>query len=404
MKLPQLLSGLEATKRRDGSVDAAKLDRLMVQVRDTGGLDAAEKAAILQAADGFDDAGKQRLLQHLSKLGQSNAWVNLESAGRVTSVVGRYAQLEVGVPGLRAQLGLFDSTFGLKGAAKADGTISLVLEGQPISIEVKQGEAAATILLRLQAALPSHVTGLVFGGDVQPWDPEDFAGAPPKFGAQSAHLTLFKPNALGLRPGEVPLRVLVTGYGEFMGITDNTSADMAQQLASLGAPGAIVEYRRLDVTHAAVDAFVAELKRNPPDVVLSMGVSSQSQVEERPENRVGGGVDGKNQPIRPGAVRPGAAAELRTDLPVAAIDSALSIFGDVREVGTSQSDATYSPDRSAYLCNYLGFNLANTFGATPSTTAGFVHVTDHTPVEQMHALLTAVVANQLDVRRAPAAS
>ena len=66
---------------------------------------------------------------------------------------------------------------------------------------------------------------------------------------------------------------------------------------------------------------------------------------------------------------------------------------------SSQSDPTYSPDRSAYLCNYLGYNLATEFAGTPKTTAGFMHISPQTPPDQMHAVLQAVTARQLDWRR-----
>jgi pyrrolidone-carboxylate peptidase len=255
------------------------------------------------------------------------------------------------------------------------------------------------ILEAIRRQLPPSVTGAVIGGAAQLHEVESFKGGFATKRDQAAHLVLYKPQALGLKPGERPLRVVVTGYGRFMGITDNPSAAMAQRLAEAGVPGAIVEYRRLDVTHGAVDAFIEEMKRNPPDVILSMGVGGTSQVEERPENTVGGGEDGEGNPIVPGEVRPGAARELSTDLPVERIDRALQRFGDRREVGTSLSDRWYSPDRSAYLCNYLGFNLANTFGGADATTAGFMHVTDHTPTEQVQTVLEAVVARQLEWRR-----
>ena len=93
------------------------------------------------------------------------------------------------------------------------------------------------------------------------------------------------------------------------------------------------------------------------------------------------------------------AQELSTDLPVETIDNALRPFGDQRVVGTSRSDPNYAPDRSAYLCNYLGYNLAAEFGAAPKTTAGFMHISRETPPEQMHAVLEAVTARQLDWRR-----
>jgi pyrrolidone-carboxylate peptidase len=399
MNIDKIRQALTAYKANDGKVDTAELDKLMLQARDAGGLDATERAELISASSGFDDPTKQRLLRHLSAMGQPNAYVNLQALGKVTSVEGRYANLKLEVPGLTARVGLFDNSFSVKGKATADGTIKMSVDGKDLSVAVKKGDAPAAILEQLQKQLPSGTTGLVYGGDVRPYDAETFEGSPATKRGAAAHIALYKPEALGLRPGEKPLRVVVTGYGAFMGITDNPSANMAQKLAELGVKGAIVEYRRLDVNHAAVNEFVAEMKRQPPDVILSMGVSSESQVEERPENRVGGGVDGDNKPITPGIVRGGGQAELRTDLPVDVIDSALKKFGDKREVGTSRSDASYTPDRSAYLCNYLGFNLADNFGGTPATTAGFVHVTDHTPPEQMHALLESVVAKQLDWRR-----
>lgn len=342
---------------------------------------------------------KQRLLKHLSAIGQKAAWVNLEAAGRVTSVEGRYATLRTEVPGLTAKVGLFDSVFALKGRARADGNLSLTIEGKTLQVAVKRGESAAQVLEKVKAQLPAAVTGLVLKGDVHLHEMAPFKGTPPRPGDSAAQLVLYKPEALGLQPGEKPMRVVVTGYGAFMGITNNPSSNLAQQLAEQGIKGAIVEYRRLDVNHAAVNAFVEEMKKSPPDVILSMGVSSHSQVEERPENKVGGGVDGDERPITPGVVRPGGHDELATDLPLDAINGALSGFGAARVVGSSASDPYYQPDRSAYLCNYLGYSLADTFGANPRTTAGFVHITEATPVEQMKALLEAVAARQAEVRR-----
>lgn len=399
MNVDKIRQQLTAYKANDGKVDPAELDKLMLQVRDAGGLSATEKAELIKFSTGFDDPTKQRLLKHLSTMAQPNAYVNLQALGKVQNIEGRYANLKLDVPGLNARVGLFDNSFSVKGKATQDGTLKLTIEGKEIAVAVKKGDAPATILEKVQKQLPQGTTGLVYGGDVQPYDAESFNGTAATKKDNAAHIALYKPESLGLKPGEKPLRVVVTGYGAFMGITDNPSANMAQKLAEMGVKGAIIDYRRLDVNHGAVNAFVAEMKRNPPDVVLSMGVSSGSQVEERPENRVGGGVDGDNNPITPGVVRTGGKAELSTDLPVETIDNALRKFGDKREVGTSKSDGSYSPDRSAYLCNYLGYNLADAFGSTPATTAGFVHVTDHTPPEQMHALLESVVAKQLDWRR-----
>ena len=400
MNIDKIRQALTAYKANDNKVDTAELDQLMLQVRDAGGLDATERAELMKAADGFDDGTKQRLMRHLSVMAQPNAYVNLQAVGKVTSIQGRYANLKLEVPGLTAKVGLFDNSFSVKGKATADGTIKLNIEGKELSVAVKKGDAPAAILDKLQQQLPQGMTGLVYGGDVRPYDAETFNGASPKKNGTAAHLALYKPEALGLKPGEKPLRVVVTGYGAFMGITDNPSANMAEKLSEMGVKGAIVEYRRLEVNHGAVNEFIGEMKRNPPDVILSMGVTGgSSQVEEQPENNVGGGTDGSNNPITPGKVRAGGKDVLPTDLPVETIDNALKQYGAGREVGTSKSDPNYAPDRSAYLCNYLGYNLADSFGGTPATTAGFVHVTDHTPSDQMHTLLESVVAKQLDWRR-----
>jgi pyrrolidone-carboxylate peptidase len=388
--------------RQDGKVDTGEVDRIMLAARDAGGLDAAERTELLSAADGFDDATRQRVLTHLAAMGQKNAWVNVEVQGQLANVRGRYADLSVGVPGLSARVGLFDNCLGLKGRAKADGVMKLNVEGATVQVTVQRGETAAQILSRVREQLPSQVAGVLLRGEVGPYDPASFNGAAARSRDTSAHLMLYKPEALGLKPGEKPLRVVVTGYGAFMGITDNPSANMAQKLAELGVRGAIVEYRRLDVTTQAVDAFVAEMRKSPPDVILSMGVTGgQAQVEERPENYIGAAPDGNNQPITARTIRPGGPDELPTDLPVETIDWALSGFGGDRRVHTSRSDAAYQPDRSAYLCNYLGYHLASEFGQRDATTAGFMHINRETPVDQMHAVLEAITARQLEWRRQP---
>ncbi len=385
--------------KKDGKVDVAEVDKIVLKARSGWGLDTSERAELVKMADSFDDPAKQRLLSHLSAMGQKNAWVNVE-AGGLTSVKGRYANYSVGVPGLSAKLGLFDNCFSLKGTAKADGLMKVAIEGQNVSVQVKKGETAAQVLEKVKKALPAQVTGVLLQGDVQPFDGASFKGTAAAATDTAAHLMLYKPASLGLLPGEVPLKVVVTGYGAFMGITDNPSANMAQKLAEAGVKGGIVEYRRLDVTTDAVDAFVAEMRRSPPDVILSMGVThGQAQVEERPENLLGAAADGNNQQMTERAVRAGGAKELTTDLPVGTIDDALRPFGDQRVVGTSKSDPTYAPDRSAYLCNYLGYNLATEFAGTPKTTAGFMHISPETPPDQMHAVLEAVTARQLDWRR-----
>lgn len=399
MSIDGIRKGL-AQARVDGKVDVEEVDRLMLAVRDSGGLDPAERAELLKAANGFDDASKQRVLMHLSAMGQKSAWVNIDDQGQVASVQGRQAALAVGVPGLSAKVGLFDNSFSVKGTATSAGTIKLAIEGQSLSVQIAKGDTAAQVLEKVRNALPPAVTGLVLQGDVQPYDHAEFLGNTAADSDTAAHLMMYKPEALGLKPGEKPLRVVVTGYGKFMGVTDNPSANMAQKLAEAGVKGAIVEYRRLDVTPAAVDAFIAEMKKNPPDVILSMGMGGQAQVEERPENVLGSGVDGNDQPLTPGPIRAGGPKELKTDLPIDVIEWGLKPFKRKQQVFTSLSDRNYEPDRSQYLCNYLGYNLATEFGKKPETTAGFMHINSGTPANQMHGVLEALTAHQLEWKRA----
>jgi pyrrolidone-carboxylate peptidase len=206
-----------------------------------------------------------------------------------------------------------------------------------------------------------------------------------------------------------PLRVIVTGYGPFGGIQTNPSDVLGRKVSAMGVPGAVVEYRRLDVNHDAVDGFVEnvrhtdgfieEMRHDPPAVIMSLGYGgSLAQVEEQPNNRIGGGREGQTHPKGP--IVPGHPEVLKTDLPVTDIEAALSKVKD-RTIGTHILDEahhrTYQPDRSEYLCNYINYRLTDTFGGNDAvgkaTTAGFLHVSDATQPEELHAVLQAIVAH-----------
>jgi len=402
---------LDEARANDGKIDANELDRIMIQLRDGGGLDRGERAALLAASrgPGFDDATRELLLQHITAMGQHNAWVNVEIAGQVANIEGRYATMTTNVPGLSARLGMFDSTFSLKGQATADGTLKMTIEGREVSVAVKAGDQPAAIFDKLKEQLPAGVTGLTFGGDVRPYDPEAFHGAAAGAGQDAAHMALYKPGELGLRPGETPMRVVVTGYGSFMGITDNPSAAKAQQIAEQGVPGAIVEYRRLDVTTGSVDRFVSEMKASHPDVILSMGAGGAAQIETQPQNWIEGHyrdgspvLDGARMPLQGGTIDGSRDPDARnktlsTDLPVEAIQKALGPNSGI----AISTDGTH--DRSGYLCNYLGYRLADAFGGAGEdrerTAAGFMHIAPDTPPDKLHTVLEAATANQLDWRR-----
>lgn len=213
------------------------------------------------------------------------------------------------------------------------------------------------------------------------------------------------------------LRVIVTGYGDFAGTWDeaagrpNPSSVLARALSASGLANARVERRELEVTHAAVEAFIAEVRENPPDIVLSLGVSPKAQVEERPENWKSDAIDGRGQRIEPGPIsaREEPRVRLTTMLPVHAIEEALRRAerdGTLasRTVATSLGpEGSYAPDASSYLCNYLNYRLTGTFGAVEGITAGFVHVTAQTTVDEIRiiaqALVDHVTAPPLHARR-----
>ncbi|MFN8613543.1 MAG: hypothetical protein U0931_38750 [Vulcanimicrobiota bacterium] len=188
-----------------------------------------------------------------------------------------------------------------------------------------------------------------------------------------------------------PLRVVVTGYGPFGGRSVNPSDTLGQAVSKMPIADAEIEYRRLDVNHDAVDRFVEEMIAHPPDVILSMGVSWRPQLEELPNNRVGGGREGESHPAGP--ILPGHPDTIATDLPTSSLETALTAFPG-RTVKTHFSDPNYSPDRSAYLCNYLNYRLSDAFaGDSPqgrASTAGFFHITESVTKEEMHLALQTI--------------
>jgi pyrrolidone-carboxylate peptidase len=207
--------------------------------------------------------------------------------------------------------------------------------------------------------------------------------------------------------GKPPRRpkVIVTGFGDF-GEWDaaagkpNPSGELARRLAELGLTGADIEYRRLDVTQASVDAFVAEMEQVHPDVILSMGVSGgPARVEEAPENWIGPRIDGAGNPITAGPNDPSRPSHerLATDLPVEAIDRALDAAAPTLPNGRTVQTG-HAPDDSGYLCNYLNYRLTQAFGTDDGVTAGFVHVNTETTPEEIAVLVQAVVDAR---RRAP---
>src|SRR5688572_7390300 len=155
MSIDKIRQGLTTAKTNDGKVDAKELDNVMLEARDEGGVNEAERAELMQHVDGFDNEVKQRLAKHLVATGQT-AHVSTQLAGTVTGIEGRYASMTTTVPGLSAKLGLFDNTFSIEGRATANGKLDLSLDGKQYSVDVRKGETPAQVLAKLKLKLPAE--------------------------------------------------------------------------------------------------------------------------------------------------------------------------------------------------------------------------------------------------------
>lgn len=189
-------------------------------------------------------------------------------------------------------------------------------------------------------------------------------------------------------------RIVVTGFGPYQNFSVNESGEVAKLLATTQIPGAVVEYRILDVSPDAIDAFIVEMEQVRPAVIISLGYESGTQLEERPQNILSAGGNGLGAEWAGRAVVEGAPAELRTDLPTDVVDRALKSFGWRRSVKTERLDRDYVPTHDGYICNYLAYQLSVTFGEAPSTATGFFHVNSRRVTDQLRAVLVAVAAHQ----------
>ena len=145
--------------------------------------------------------------------------------------------------------------------------------------------------------------------------------------------------------------LLVTGFGPFGEHEANPSEQLARNCGA--------EFRILEVSFAAVDAFVSEVKHERRTALLLMGVSPRAKVfhlERRARNEVGWHPDVREVSLGPGP-----------------------IVKRGREHGSTlwqRGDATackgkYTDDAGTYLCNYV---LYQALRGLPDVQIGFLHV------------------------------
>jgi pyroglutamyl-peptidase len=375
------------------NLNADAVDREMVNERDQGVSDDAEKKQLTRQlqSDHFEP-GKARIQEHLNFLGSPSRVAAGVQGAKIASIEGRIAHLTTSLPGLTAEVGLFDNSLALDGTAGADGKLTFVFDGNPESVAVTKGDTAAQILAKVQAALPHGVQGHLFSSDLMPQDPAKLEGGASSATDTSAHLILWRPISDALPQGTKPLKVLVTGYGPFDGYPDNPSGDLAQAVGKLGIPGANVQVQVLPVEYGKVDDFIAQIKKDPPDIILSMGAGPREiEVKAYNENAGVADVAGNLGPGQ-GPIDPNGPATLNTTLPVDAINKRLAnTFGSAATLESTTTPP--DPGSGAYLCNYINYRLLQAFQGT-NTEAGFIHISAETAPEEIQTILEAAVAEK----------
>lgn len=150
-------------------------------------------------------------------------------------------------------------------------------------------------------------------------------------------------------------RIFVTGFGPFLDVLDNPSAQIAKQL---GLP-----YEILEVSFEAADRFILGLDPNTFDSLLMLGVA-RGRTHVCPElfarNQIGHTKDVKGND-RFGPIEAGAPLLLEGDLWTP------EVIGEAAHEFMIRA----SMDAGNYLCNYLYYRAQRKF---PDRRIGFLHV------------------------------
>ncbi len=151
-----------------------------------------------------------------------------------------------------------------------------------------------------------------------------------------------------------PLRVLITGFGEFGGVTFNPSWEAAKRLDGLTLPsGASVMARELPVVWDEAAAQLAEhVDAFHPDVVICFGVAEGEEgfrLERIAKNENRGSADNEGIRLR-GADIPGAPESYPSGLPLEKITADLE---------AADLPTRFSDDAGGYLCNQTFFRISH---------------------------------------------
>lgn len=167
-----------------------------------------------------------------------------------------------------------------------------------------------------------------------------------------------------------PVRLLLTGFGPFPGVTDNASAVLVAQLAEAARklPGVRVASQILSVDwEAAPRQAAALIASQNPDIILHFGVSRSATciiIESVAHNRCGDFPDvcGTVPPSR--RLDENAADTLPSTFPVHEI---------VRRLQAKKLPVQLSEDAGAYLCNAVLYTSLQACRGSEAQ-AGFIHL------------------------------
>lgn len=162
------------------------------------------------------------------------------------------------------------------------------------------------------------------------------------------------------------MRVLTTGYGMFLSVTENPSGWLVERC---GAPCVV-----LPVSYAAVDRFLAELDPDSFDALVMVGVHGRARkmrLESVARNVVGKTPDVDQVVLGPGKINPAGPDRIPTTL-----------WRNNWWPEASQ-DFTVTRDAGSYLCNYIFYRAAAMFAGKQ---VGFVHVPQWARMERKRQL------------------
>lgn len=166
------------------------------------------------------------------------------------------------------------------------------------------------------------------------------------------------------------MKILVTGFGPFPGVTENRSGRVLRELAASPAlRGHELRVEELPTVYAEVDARIDGLVASfKPDLCIGLGVwpGRAIRLERLARNATTSGAPDATGQVRKGVIVEGAPADWPSSLPLEAIE---------RRLLESGFAVTWSDDAGGYVCNHAFFRACHAMrGLGHAAACGFIHV------------------------------